>query len=378
MKTTLSLLKKHVRTIVLLGVLALATGALYILLNQEVESRDSLQKYTMPDALWQRYVELLNGQQYEEMYEMLDEGSRETVAKDAFVKRHPAGVMIALLCFLLLMVLQSCMGAAFTLGNSLGGAIGGTSYLAEDGEINSAELAYTEWETDLTIEAENAESTHGGYDEYRYDIDQTGHDPYAMLAYLTARYDDFTFAAVQGELQSIFAEQYTLTFTESVEVRYRTETVSDSWTDPVTGESYSDSYEIEVPYNWYVLTVTLTARPFEDVISPRLTTQDEQDRYEVYMFLHGNRQYVGSPFDFVWTPYVSSYYGYRVHPISGEKDYHTGADVALPEGTEILAGGDGVVVAAGTNGGYGLAVLVDYGEGITARYAHTSKSTPKH
>ncbi len=90
MKTTLSLLKKHVRTIVLLGVLALATGALYILLNQEVESRDSLQKYTMPDALWQRYVELLNGQQYEEMYEMLDEGSRETVAKDAFVKRHQA------------------------------------------------------------------------------------------------------------------------------------------------------------------------------------------------------------------------------------------------------------------------------------------------
>jgi murein DD-endopeptidase MepM/ murein hydrolase activator NlpD len=290
----------------------------------------------------------------------------------AFVKRHPGGALIALLCFFLIIALQSCIGGALTVGNGLTGAVGGTSYLAEDADINEVELRYTEWETDLELEALNAEDAHGGYDEYRYNIADTGHDPYAMLAYLTARYDDFTYSAVQGELQNIFAEQYSLTFTPSVEVRYRTETVTDSWTDPETGESYSDSYEVEVPYNWYVLTVTLTARPFEDVISPRLTTQDERDRYEVYMFLHGNRQYVGSPFDFNWLPYVSSYYGYRVHPISGEKDYHTGADMALPTGTEILAGGDGVVTEAGTNGGYGLMVVVDYGDGITARYAHCS------
>jgi murein DD-endopeptidase MepM/ murein hydrolase activator NlpD len=90
------------------------------------------------------------------------------------------------------------------------------------------------------------------------------------------------------------------------------------------------------------------------------------------MFLHGNRQYVGTPFNFSWLPYVSSYYGYRVHPISGDKDYHTGVDIAVPTGTEILAGGDGVVIETGTNGDYGLAVLVDYGKGITARYAHCS------
>lgn len=282
-------------------------------------------------------------------------------AAAAFVKRHPAGMSVALLCFLLLMALQSCAGGALTLGNGLAGAVGGTSYLAEDADIDEAELRYTEWETDLMIEAGNAETSHPGYDEYRYDLAAVGHDPYAMLAYLTAKHDDFTFAAVQGELQGIFGGQYSLTFTQIVEVR----SYEDSWTDS-EGNSHSET----VYYNYYILQTALTARPFGEVIAPLLTAGDERDRYEVYMFLHGNRQYVGSPFDFNWLPYVSSYYGYRVHPISGEKDFHEGVDIALPAGTEIKAGGEGVVTEAGSGGSYGLTLLVDYGDGITARYAH--------
>jgi cell wall-associated NlpC family hydrolase len=100
---------------------------------------------------------------------------------------------------------------------------------------------------------------------------------------------------------------------------------------------------------------------------------EQLDRFNIYMALKGNRQYAQSPFgDLNWLPYVSSYYGYRVHPISGDKNYHTGTDIALPTGTEILAGGDGVILQSGTNGGYGLCVLIDYGGGITARYGHCS------
>jgi hypothetical protein len=90
------------------------------------------------------------------------------------------------------------------------------------------------------------------------------------------------------------------------------------------------------------------------------------------MFLKGNRQYVGKPFDMEWLPYVSSYYGYRVHPTNGAKDYHTGVDIAVQTGTEILAGGAGTVLEAGNGGNYGLTLLIDYGKGITARYAHCS------
>ena len=90
------------------------------------------------------------------------------------------------------------------------------------------------------------------------------------------------------------------------------------------------------------------------------------------MLTHGMRQYVGNPFDENWLPYVSSKYGYRIHPISGVKDYHTGVDIGLPEGTPIKAGGAGTVLESGNNGNYGLAILIDYGNGITARYAHCS------
>ena len=223
--------------------------------------------------------------------------------------------------------------------------------------------SYLPHETDLLLQALNAADTHPGYDEYRYNIAAVGHDPYAMLAYLTAKHDNFTFAKVQGELQNIFNQQYSLTFTRIVEVRSYTI----HWTDE-DGNRHSE----RIYYNYYILQTTLTARPFEEVILPLLTTQDEQDRYEIYMFLHGNRQYLGSPFDFCWLPRVTSYYGYRVHPISGEKDYHTGVDIAVSIGTDIQAGGKGVVLESGYNGGYGLCLLVDYGNGISARYAHCS------
>jgi murein DD-endopeptidase MepM/ murein hydrolase activator NlpD len=265
--------------------------------------------------------------------------------------RHPVATLVIILTLLLVVGLQSCMSGAVTIGGGLGGAVGGTSYLAEDVDINEAELRYTEWETDLQLEAKNAAATHGGYDEYRYNIGNIGHNPYELLAFLTAVYDDFTYSGIEAVLRGIFNQQYTLTYTATTETR---------------GEG-EDAYTVRI------LTTTLTARSFSDVITPRITTQEQRERYNVYMFLHGNRQYIGNPFSFNWARYVSSYYGYRVHPISGAKDYHTGVDIAVPTGTEILAGGAGTVIQTGNAaGGYGIFLVVDYGKGITARYAHCS------
>ena len=274
----------------------------------------------------------------------------------AFVKDHPTGVMIVLLGFMLIVILQSCMAGAFSIGNGILGAVGGTSYLADDMDINMAELVYTQWETDLTLEAKNAEQSHPGYDEYRFDIDPTGHDPHALIAYLTIKYDDFTFAGIEAALREIFDQQYSLTFTEIVEVRYRT--------DPDTGE--------KIPYDYYILETKLTARPFMDVIGPLMAEPEEQDRYDGYTVTKGNRQYVDSPFPFNWLPYVSCQFGWRVHPITGKADFHRAIDIAVSEGTPIHAGGKGVVVLAETHPLYGLTVKIDYGGGITARYSHCS------
>jgi murein DD-endopeptidase MepM/ murein hydrolase activator NlpD len=71
-------------------------------------------------------------------------------------------------------------------------------------------------------------------------------------------------------------------------------------------------------------------------------------------------------------PEVSSGYGKRTDPIDGSHKFHTGIDVAAQEGSAILAAASGVVRAAGRRGGYGNAVEIDNGRGITTLYGHAS------
>jgi cell wall-associated NlpC family hydrolase len=89
------------------------------------------------------------------------------------------------------------------------------------------------------------------------------------------------------------------------------------------------------------------------------------------MYSNGARQMVGNPFDFDWLGNITSLYGYRIHPISGNKEFHWGIDVGLPTGTPILAGLTGKVVAVGYDaGGYGNYVVIEDENGLQARYAH--------
>jgi len=282
--------------------------------------------------------------------------------------KSPKALLILGICLLLIFIIQSCSAMSMTLFNSLGGAvIGGTSYLAESEEITEVTLRYSQWEVDLLLEAKNAETSHPGYDEYRFYLDSIGHCPFALVAYLTVKHNDFTFAAVESDMWEIFNEQYTLTFTPSVEIRTRIETRTG--TDE-NGNSYT--YTVIVEYEWHILTVTLTARNFMEIIRSRLTTQDDIERFELLMITKGNRQYIDNPFDFYWRPFISSHFGYRIHPISGERSFHTGIDIAVPQGTPILAGGSGVVTLSGWHGGYGYTVIIYYGDGISALYAHCS------
>ena len=179
---------------------------------------------------------------------------------------------------------------------------------------------------------------------------------YELMSYLTAVYQEFTYSSVETALRQLFDEQYQLTFTPSVETRY---------SDP-NDEDGDGDYGA---YDWNVLTVTLTSRSFLDVISPRMSVEQRQ-HYDLLMRTKGARQYSGSPFDFNWLPYVTSYYGYRVHPTTGVKDYHMGIDIAVPTGTDILAGHDGTVSVGYDSGGYGHYITLTGVDGLVTKYAH--------
>lgn len=107
------------------------------------------------------------------------------------------------------------------------GSLAASTYLADDQDINQAELTYTEWETDLQMEIDRVESDRPGYDEYRYNLGAIEHDPYVLMGYLTSAYQGFTYDEVESVLRQLFQEQYTLSFSEETEIRYRTETSVD-------------------------------------------------------------------------------------------------------------------------------------------------------
>jgi murein DD-endopeptidase MepM/ murein hydrolase activator NlpD len=284
------------------------------------------------------------------------------------IKGHPAVLLIVSLIVLLVVILMTSFSSCSNMASGALGLVASSSYLAPDTDIENAELSYTEWETDLRIEAMGAESVYPGYDEYRYSIDDMGHDPHALMAYLTAAYDDFSYSDIAAALRGVFGSQYSLTHAPVTETRYRTVTR----TDPVTGESYQEAEA----YEWHILSVTLTARSFTDVVTPGMSAEQLQ-RYAVIRAVKGNRQYVDSPFSFNWLPYMSDGYGWRIHPQAGNKDCHKGVDIAVPAGTKILAAHDGVVTLAENSGGYGLTVVLDgisrNGSGITTKYAHCSQ-----
>ena len=196
----------------------------------------------------------------------------------AYVMRHKKGFGIVLAIFLLVCLLLNTMSSCSMMAQSIGSAISGTTYPSDDPELVAVEADYAAKEAALQAEIDNIESSHPGYDEYRYDLDMIGHDPHELAAYLSAVLQGYTRASAQAELERIFAAQYQLTLTEEVEVRYRTETRTDS---------EGNSYTVEVPYNYYILNVTLTSKPISSVAS-ELLTPDQLEMYQVYRQTLGN------------------------------------------------------------------------------------------
>jgi hypothetical protein len=183
-----------------------------------------------------------------------------------FVRRHKGGAVIVLLLFCLFLILNSVFSALPSLGTGMMNAVVGTSYTAEDEDILGANEDYTALENELREKIANIERTHPGYDEYRYNVDELGHNPYELTSYLIAKLRTYTRENVQGELRALFEAQYKLTLTEEVEIRYRTET--DTWTDE-DGTTHTDTYE--VPYEYYILHVRLQNKTLPMVVGSSWT-----------------------------------------------------------------------------------------------------------
>ncbi len=222
-----------------------------------------------------------------------------------FIARHWKAILTV--CVFLLLIVMIFTGLSSCAAVIQGGvsSVLGTSYTAEDETIREVEADYKELESGLREEIADIETDYPDYDEYQYHLDEIGHNPFALASYLTAKLYDYTREEAQAEIQALFEKQYTLALREEIQTRYRTETT----TDPKTGETTTE----EIPYDYYILHVTLTNKNME-TLAGELLTPEQKEMFDIYMETKGNKPDVFGEDYAAGTPGGGEYTDYEIPP----------------------------------------------------------------
>ena len=344
--------------------------------NPQMQKK-ALQKRLQKQRIKREYIKARKkaaaGKAAEQAFEKTKNGAVTVARKLQEFARRNAGLLVtvgimALLLMMIMVSVSSC-GAMFADTQS---TILAASYLSKPKEIDAADLQLTRLELDLQNEIDRVETDYPGYDEYSYNLGAIGHNPFTLISYLSAVHTEFTASGVESEIQALFDEMYTLTLTPDTETRTRTvtKTGTRTVTDPVTGEETEEEYEYEEEeeYEVSILRVTLTVIPLESLVSGKMDTE-QAEIFAMYRETNGLLQEFASPLNLYWYYYVSSYYGYRKNPNTGNEEFHRGVDIAVPTGTTVYAAHDGTVTAAAYDSHYGNYVVIKI-DGYTTKYAH--------
>ena len=222
-----------------------------------------------------------------------------------FIARHWKGILTVGVFLLFIVMIFTGLSSCAAIIQGGVSSIVGTSYTAEDEAIRQVEADYKELESGLREEIADIETDYPDYDEYQYHLDEIGHNPFALASYLTAKLYDYTREEAQAEIQALFEKQYTLTLREEIQTRYRTETT----TDPETGETTTE----EIPYDYYILHVTLTNKNIE-TLAGELLTPEQKEMFDVYMETKGNKPDVFGEDYATGTPGSGEYTDYEIPP----------------------------------------------------------------
>ena len=188
-----------------------------------------------------------------------------------FLWRHKKGFLIVAALFLIVCMFLNFLSSCSMMSQTLLSGLSGTTYPSTDEASLAVEGEYVSKELALQNRIDNIESEFPGYDEYRYDIGEIGHNPHELASYLSTVFQEYTLSEVAAELERVFGLQYELTLTEIVETR-----------------TYTDEDGDEHEYDYYILDVTLTSRPIGSFVA-ELLDADQLEQYRVYLATSGNR-----------------------------------------------------------------------------------------
>ena len=235
-----------------------------------------------------------------------------------FVQSHSHIIIGIAAVGLLVLVIAGSVSSCSVLINGGGNVVLGTSYTAEDEDLKSVETDYTKLEDKLRKQIDRIETDHPGYDEYRYNLAEIGHNPYELASLLTVEFENYTRSQVQARLQSIFEAQYKLRLEEKVEIRTRKETRVGYRYNPITGTGHTYTYQVTVQYEYKILNVTLLNRGVDYVARNSGLTDDQLQRYEVTLECRGNRDDLFAGIAFATPDGAGSSGEYQDYDIPGE------------------------------------------------------------
>ena len=235
-----------------------------------------------------------------------------------FVQSHSHIIIGIAAVGLLVLVIAGSVSSCSVLINGGGNVALGTSYTAEDEDLKGVETDYTKLEDKLRKQIDRIETDHLGYDEYRYNLAEIGHNPYELASLLTVEFENYTRSQVQARLQSIFEAQYELKLEEKVEIRTRKETRVGYRYNPITGTGHTYTYQVTVQYEYKILNVTLLNRGVDYVARNSGLTDDQLQRYEVTLECRGNRDDLFAGIAFATPDGAGSSGEYQDYDIPGE------------------------------------------------------------
>ena len=188
------------------------------------------------------------------------------------IRRHPTILLLLALGGMLLIVMSSLQACTPLAQSVLESVVIGT-YPAEEEDVRAAERVYAEKERQLKDEMDHYERYHPGYDEYHVEADEIWHNPYVLIAIISAYYDgqDWDIDSAMPVIEKYFKLQYIVTETISTQTRYRT----------VNGES--------VPYTYTICNVKLENKDLSHLPVVSMS-HHTMGMYALYMATHGNME----------------------------------------------------------------------------------------
>ena len=217
-------------------------------------------------------------------------------AAQSFFAEHKGAIIGVAAVGIIFALIGVSMSSVASLVHGGGTTVISTTYVSTDEDIYAAENAYCALEDGLSSQVYGLQTSHPGYDDYEYQIDEIEHNPYHLISYLQVKFGGFTYnSEVKAEINRLFRQQYSLSLSTGSEIRTRVETVMETREvyDEETGLTVIEEYPVEqeVEYEHRTQYAVLTNHYF-DMVARANMNEEETIIYDALNKTYGNRPYL--------------------------------------------------------------------------------------